>query len=202
MAYLDWLEELFLPIAHKIELIHDGTHEKHLFPTMYTGMELCSRLRRHVEQKHGAEYAMKKLRYAPGPAFTKTTWKTKTDSDYRTVMVNTAHGWKAGRGEGSKVTELDSMFKWVDADIIMRAHSHSLFAKPGPVRIEPNPTMTKLVEKQTVYGMTGSYLKTVDTQDWPGYAEDKDYPPLPRGRVEVHIHIENDGLTMSPQVKL
>ena len=123
MAYLDYLEELFDPIAHMIEVVHDGNHENHMFPTMYPGAELCCRLRKRVEDKYGSAFAQKKLRYAPGEAYTKIMWQYPNGGGkYRSVMVNTAHGWQAGRQAGSKVNEMSKMFSWVGAEIIVRGH--------------------------------------------------------------------------------
>lgn len=202
MAYLDYLEELLIPIADKIEVIHDGNHERSIASVMYPTAELCSRLRKHVEKKHGKDFAMNKLRYAPGMAFTRVQWKKKSNSDYRSIMINTQHGHQSGRKDGAKHNSLGDMFRWVDADIIMRGHSHSLFVTPGPVRIAPNPSMTKIVETQTYYGNTGSYLKTLNMSEQPSYAEQAEYPPLPRGNVQIHVKIQDSGLTMSPHIHM
>jgi hypothetical protein len=201
-AYIDYLEKLLTPIAHKIEIVHGGGHEARMFPVMDPAAELIGRLRKNVEDKYGSEVAMNCLRYAPGSAMTKVQWKLRSDSDYRSIIINTAHGFRAGRKEGSKHNNMGDMFSWCEADIIVRAHSHSLFMVPGPVRLGPNPTMTKLVKKQTFYGQSGSYLKTLDVSDYPCYAEKAEYPPLPMGNAQIHVHIENEGLTLSPFVQM
>jgi hypothetical protein len=202
MAYKKYLVELLTPIAHMIQVVHDGGHEAAMFPIMDPGAELVGKLRENVEAKHGAEAAMNCLRYAPGSAFTKVQWKLKSDSDYRSIIINTSHGWRAGRKEGAKHNNMADMFAWCDADIIVRGHSHSLFMVPGPVRLGPNPMMTKLVKQQTLHGNSGSYLRTMDVSDYPCYAEKAEYPPLPMGNAQVHVTIENEGLTMSPFVQM
>ena len=205
MAYLDYLEELLFPIAHFIEVVHDGNHEHAMIPNMYPGMELCGRLRRRLADKFTPELAQNKLRYAPGEAYTKIQFKTRTDSDYKTVMVNTAHGWQAGRMPGGKHNSMFSMFEWIYADVIMRGHSHELFAEPGPVREEPNPQMTKLVEIPTVCGHTGSFFKTrsieEDTSNRPGYAEQRGYRPARRGYVRVDLKLSKKGISKSITTK-
>jgi hypothetical protein len=201
MAYLDYLENLLAPIAHMIEVVHDGNHEESMFPTMYPGAELCSRLRTKVATEYSGKIAQEKLRYAPGEAYTKITWKTKTNSDYRTVTINSAHGWQAGRMPGAKHNEISHMFGWIGASIIMRGHSHELFAEPAHPREMPNPQMTKLVEEQTICGHTGSYLKTREVGERPGYAEKNGYPPLTRGHVEVDISLLDTGMSKTIQIR-
>lgn len=201
MAYLDYLENLFSPIAHMIEVVHDGNHENAMFPNMYPGAELCSRLRRKVETTHGSQFAQNKLRYAPGVAYTKIMWQYKNEGGkYRSVMVNTAHGWQAGRQQGAKVNEMARMFEWTDAEICVRGHSHEKFLNPGPPRESPNNNMTKLRHIQTMYGHSGSYLKTVELTERPSYAELAGYRPLERGHIEVHVDLSDQGLRKSIHV--
>lgn len=195
MAYLDYLEELLLPIADKIEVVHDGNHEKTMLPFMRPSVELCARLRKHVADKHGAEFAQNKLRYAPGEAYTKIVWKWNgRNSDHRSVMVNTAHGWQAGRNPGPKHNSMSQVFAWIGAEVIFRGHSHELFAEYGSPYETPNPQMTKMVETTTVYGHTGSYLKTREITEDSNYSEDAGYRPLPRGHVQVNIALHDKGL--------
>lgn len=202
MAYLKYLEELLAPIAHLIEVVHDGNHENSMFPYMYPGAELCANLRKHAAKRIGAKEAQERLRYAPGEAYTKITWRWNgANSDYRTLMINTSHGWQAGRMPGAKHNNMASLFSWITADIIMRAHSHELFAVPGPPRESPNKQMTKLVETETVYGHTGSYLKTREVVERPSYAELKGYRPLRRGHVRVNAEMKPEGQTISPYVR-
>ena len=205
MAYLEWLVELLEPIAHFIEVVHDGNHERSIISHMYPGLELCSRLRAKLETKFGPEFAQTKLKYAPGEAYTKITFKTRTDSDYKTIMVNSAHGWQGGRQPGGKHNALFQLFEWVNADIIMRAHAHDLFAEPGPVREEPNPQMTKLVEIPTICGCTGSFLRTrnveVEQSDRPGYAEYRGYRPSRRGYVRVDLKLSKKEIERKISVK-
>jgi hypothetical protein len=201
-AYTRYLVELLTPIAHMIQVVHEGGHEAKMFPVMDPAGELAGLLRREVEKKYGPEKSMDCLHYAPGSAMTKVQWKLKSDSDYRSIIINSAHGYRAGRKEGAKHNNMIDMFTWCDADIIVRGHSHSLFMNPGPVRLGPNPTMTKLVKRQTFYGQTGSYLKTIEVSDYPCYAEKAEYPPLPMGNSQVHVYVENDGLNMSPYVQM
>jgi len=196
MTYSRYLKDLLLPIADKIEVVHDGNHEKKLVSSMYPGAELCGNLRAELERTLGPE-ALTKLRYAPGEAYTKITWKMGV-GDTRTLMINTAHGWQAGRKPGAKHNELSYMFSWIGADIIMRGHSHELFAVPGPIREVPNPQMTKLKEIQTITGHTGSYLKTreleVDEIDRPCYSEYGGFRPTPLGHVQIDVTLTRRGM--------
>jgi hypothetical protein len=194
VAYIEYLTELFTPIAHMIEIVHDGNHENSMFPTLFPGAELCARLREKVAAVYGGTFAQTKLRYAPGEAYTKVTWKMPNGGHYRSVMLNTAHGWQAGRTSGAKHNEMSKMFSWITADIIMRGHSHELFAEPGPPREAPNPDMTKLKTVSTVCGNTGSYLKTREVSARPAYSELAGYRPIERGHVQVHIDLHDQGL--------
>jgi len=201
MAYLDYLEDLLAPIAHKIEVLHDGTHEKKMFPLMYPGAELASRLRKKAAKRIGNKEAQNKLRYAPGEAYTKITWKTKTNSDYRSTMINTAHGWQAGRQPGAKHNTMQSLFAWIGADMVFRGHSHELFAEYGSPREVPNQQMSKIHTVDTICGNTGSYFTTREVSKRPSYAEDAGYKPLRKGHIQVHVQIHDDGLTKTIHVK-
>lgn len=202
MVYLNYMENLLAPIADKIEVFHDGNHEKTMLPYMRPGAELCGRLRKRVEEEHGSEFAQNKLRYAPGEAYTKIIWKWNgKNSDRRSVMINTAHGWQAGRNPGAKHNSMAQVFAWVGAEVIMRGHSHELFAEFGSPYEEPNPQMTKIVEKTTIYGHTGSYLKTREVSEDSNYSEDAGYRPLPRGYIEIDIELNDKGLNKEIHIK-
>lgn len=201
MAYLDYLESLLAPIAHMIEIVHDGNHENSMFPSLYPGAELTARLRKVVEKTWGPIVAQQKLRYSPGEAYTKISWKQPNNGHYRSVMINTAHGWQAGRQPGAKHNSMSQMFSWIGADIIMRGHSHELFAEPGPPREVPNQQMTKLHTITTVCGMTGSYLKTREVSERPSYSENAGYRPIERGHVQVHIELNDYGLKKSIHIE-
>lgn len=202
MVYLDYLEDLFTPIAHMIEVVHDGNHESTMRPYMSPSAELCARLRRIVSQRFSPELAMTKLRHAPGEAYTKYTWKWNgKHSDIRTIMSNTAHGWQAGRTNGAKHNEMNRVFEWITADLVFRGHSHELFAEYGPPRMTPNPQMTRLVESVPVCGHTGSYLKTIEVTDAPGYSEVAGYRPLPRGYVRIDLTLGDRGISKAIHIK-
>lgn len=201
VAYIEYLTDLFTPIAHMIEVVHDGNHENSMFPTMFPGAELCARLREKVASAYGGTFAQNKLRYAPGEAYTKIIWKQGNGGHYRSTLVNTAHGWQAGRQPGAKHNEMSKMFSWIGADIIFRGHSHELFAAPGPPRETPNQEMTKLKTVSTIYGNTGSYLKTREVSQRPSYSELAGYRPIERGHVQVHIELDDKGLRKSIHIK-
>jgi predicted phosphodiesterase len=202
MEYLTYLEETLEPIAHMIEVVHDGNHESSMFPTMYPGAELCSRLRTRLAKRTTPEFAQSKLRYAPGECYTKIHWKWNgANSDHRSLMVNTSHGWQAGRQPGAKHNAMSQMFSWISADVIMRGHSHELFAEHGPPRETPNPQMTKLVETTTICGNTGSYLKTREITERPSYSEKAGYRPLARGYVRIDVTLGDKGLDKAIYIK-
>jgi predicted phosphodiesterase len=185
-AYLEYLTDILNPIKNKIIGIHQGNHESALLKYYFRDIiaELCGRL---------------DVKYLPGMAFTKINFSYLTGGHQQSVLINSAHGHKAGRKDGSKVNFMDDMRAWLDADVILRGHSHSLFCNKT-VRMETNPKNTKIIMRDVLVGHAGSFLSTYTTNNTT-YAEDQDYPPAPIGRLKIFVELDDTTHTLSYNIK-
>ena len=99
-----------------------------------------------------------------------TTW---------TLPIFATHGWWGGRLYGNGALNLEKVFGWVDAQIVLAGHDHKKRAFPIS-RIKPS--RSGKVEKVDGFCCScGSFL------DMAKYAEYKGYRPLPVGPLEIFV---------------
>jgi hypothetical protein len=182
-AYKDWLLERLSPISEKIIGMHSGNHEQAL--QRYAFRDLTAELAGALDTK-----------YITASCFTKLQFSYPNNGGHvQSVTINSAHGHQSGRKTGGKVNAMEDFPAWIDAEILLRAHSHSLFATKT-IRIQPNPRNTKVVEKEIIVGHTGSFFSTYNT-DNSTYAEQQDYPPSKKGCLRIFITISKDKKSLS-----
>lgn len=181
--YLSYLVNLLTPIKDKIITIHDGNHEETL--QKYYFRNLSAELAGHLNTK-----------YTPAQTFTKIQFEYPNKGGHmKSLVINTAHGHQAGRSTGSKVNFMENAVAWIDADIILRGHSHSLFANKTS-RMGVNPRNSKLVRKEIIVGHTGSALETY-TSNATTYAERADYRTNTDGFMKIFIDVDLDEIRLS-----
>lgn len=185
-AYLKYLVKLLTPIKDKILCSHNGNHEDSLLKYYFQDLndQLCESLG---------------INCSPGQAFTKINFSYGSGGHQQSIMVNSAHGHKAGRRTGSKVNFMEDMPAWIEADIIVRGHSHSLFCNKT-VRLVPNPRNTKTLKKEILVAHCGSYLSTY-TSGNTTYAEDSDYPPSAVGILRIYVELTDKDYSLSYKIK-
>lgn len=181
-AYLDYLKELLEPIKSKIIASHNGNHEDSLLKYYYRDInaELCGYLG---------------VPYVPGHLFTKINFSYETGGHQKSIIINSAHGHKSGYKTGSKVNFMEDLPSWIDANLILRGHSHSLFCNKK-IKIGPNSRNTKIVQKEILVAHCGSYLEAYKSGS-KTYAEDSDMAPTTIGILKIFIEFGNDEYTLS-----
>ena len=176
LAYTEYLESLLEPIRDRIVLFHDGNHEHKLAPTYQPGYELARRLDL-LERYSGME-----------EAYTRVRFPHERGGKVRSIMVNTHHGWQGGRMAGAKHNEMNKTLAWIAGDVVVRGHSHELFAEPAPVMVEPNRKMNGVIYRNRFTGHSGSYFQSRMVGS-SNYAERSQYPPLPLGHIRFAIEL-------------
>lgn len=189
--YMETIRDLFQPITHKcIGLIYGNHEEKFMI---------------HNEQAdlHGwlcTELGVPNLKYCAikDLVFVRRKCKSpKIIEERGNINESTARSFRCffHHGAGGSVTPggklkklLDFMSMFPDCDIYMVGHTHESIGKRMPV-ISVDQTCTKLVERQKIGTICGSYLKTY-TQGKTSYGEKKAYAPTSLGPSRVFIHPE------------
>ena len=107
-----------------------------------------------------------------------------------TVIIYAHHGFGGGRMEGSQALQLGRLLKSYEADVYLMGHVHSRIGFPL-IHDTPSPVADRVVRKDVVASYTGAFLQTC-LQEQPfedkileSYAEEKGYPPLPTGWIEL-----------------
>ena len=193
IAYVEYVAELLWPLRDQIVCLHDGNHERKLHPTYQPGYELARKLELLDHYAASAE------------AYTRVRFLHRAGGRVRSVMVNTHHGWQAGRMSGAKHNEMAKSLAWIGSDIVVRGHSHELFAEPSTVLVEPSKNMDHLIYRNRYVAHSGSYFQS-RTGEGASYAERAQYPPMPLGHVRFLVSIGDTdttggtGRTIQPEV--
>ena len=184
--YLNYLINLLTPIKEKIITIHDGNHEETLQKYYY----------RNISAELAGALGTK---YTPAQTFTKVQFQYPNNGGHvKSIVINTSHGHQSGRTTGSKVNFMENAVSWIDADIILRGHSHSLFANKT-TRMGTNPRNSKIIKKEIIVGHTGSALDTY-TSNTTTYAERADYRMNTEGFMTIFIDVDIKNIRLSYQI--
>ena len=165
---VEYLGAFFKPIADKCIGFHRGNHEETADRSY--NRELCV----EVMKEAGISPDL----YAPAGAFTKLVFD---DGNKHTMSIdiNSAHGRQAGELDGGKLNRMKRALSHLRCDILLRGHSHSLFAVPVE-SLSTNSTNTRMVPHRGYVSHTGSFLRTYE-EDTVCYGEVADYPPTTIG---------------------
>jgi hypothetical protein len=117
----------------------------------------------------------------------------------RTLIVRGHHGWGGGsRTQGADLTKYSKdMAFWPDANIYLYGHVH----RRQSDQIETFGVCgTKLVPKPKHIYLCGTFLKTYSLTDEATYSEEKGYPPVSIGGVNISIKPDQQWLTVESDV--
>ena len=95
------------------------------------------------------------------------------------------HGAGAANTPAGKLNRLIQFMEYFDADIFFMGHVHDQKGQ-RLVQVAADSTCTKLVEREKIGMVSGSYLKTYD-QGTTTYGEKRGYRPVKLGAVSVSI---------------
>lgn len=181
-------KDYVMPIRHKCLGLLMGNHEK-----QYMGMK-------EQEDLHGwlcTELEVPNLTYSclTDITFEKVPrtrvpvlWKGLGADDgltRATFRFFLHHGAGFANTPGGKLNRLIKFMQAFDADIFMVGHVHDQIAKRIP-SVGADRNCTKLVQKEKIGIVTGSYLKTY-AEDTTSYGEQRGYDPVPLGARWVAI---------------
>lgn len=96
------------------------------------------------------------------------------------------HGSGYAQTPGGKLNKLIQFMHMFEADAYMIGHVHDQKAQ-RLVKVGGNADCTKLVQKETIGVISGSYLKTY-AEGVTTYGEQKGYAPVPLGASFIRIH--------------
>jgi hypothetical protein len=108
-----------------------------------------------------------------------------------TLDIMAHHGWFAGRKPGGKANSLHDALAYFDCDVVLVGHGHAQVSVQD-VQLSVNPA-GKIVERQRVAVMTGSYLRTY-SQGCRGYGESAGYAPTKLGATEILYFPKEKGI--------
>lgn len=176
---------MLAPIIDKVLVAHDGNHEKVL------DKGAASSLMARILDKLGGPELVERV-YAPAGAMTTLRFEDGNKHNL-TCKIQSAHGVQASQYTGTLVNSMVRKTKdYQDADIILRGHSHHVFAiKAAKLHTQEDD----LSDHEAVVCHTGSALKTYE-QDKESYAEEKDYAPIVLGFPRITITPTRSGLVL------
>jgi len=108
--------------------------------------------------------------------------KFKRSTVGHTLVIYAHHGHGGGRKSGSKINRIHDAGADFEADIYLMGHTHERGWAPMKPMLVVDSREEKIVSRERVYGMTGSYLKTFE-RGMAGYGEIKGFPPVSLGGI-------------------
>jgi hypothetical protein len=150
--------------------IHTGNHEEKIRLGYYRDVtrDLC----RELGTKYLGWEAWTRLRFERGGVL--------KPSHTEVYKMFTTHGSGGGRKDASKQAKIQSIIEYVDADLTMMGHVHSIQIGRGVK--QTIPTVGELHAQNNTYGwmITGSFLDK-NVEGVTGYAERNNMPPTKTG---------------------
>lgn len=127
-------------------------------------------------------------RYLGGEGFIRinaTSAKRRDRSAY-TVKLYATHGYGGGRRPGAKINQMQHLYEWVDADVVIAGHVHD-----GSIRIIPSYTVQEkgnlaLVTRPRVMYRAPSFVRRA-IQGVVTYAGRKSFPSTDEGLQYVRL---------------
>lgn len=148
--------------------------------------------------KHHGTNPTKRLCEILGCTFLGYSWLlqilfSKNGGGGRTVVIRGSHGWGGGsRTIGGDLTKYSKDIAHWEADVFLYGHVHKLQTDRIP-RLVIGSRSNKLVAKEQLIGLTGSFLRTYSNTADPTYAEMKGYPPIGIGGLTLNVQVTEDG---------
>lgn len=107
----------------------------------------------------------------------------------RTVKIRWHHGWGGGsRTQGADITKYSRDVAYWEADLYLYGHVHKRQSDRIP-RLGVGGG--KLISRPKIVGICGTFLKTYTTTTDSTYSEEKGYPPVEIGGIQVNIKPDN-----------
>lgn len=175
-AEREWLLDTLAPIAPQCKGLLTGNHEdsilhhqeRDVYASVCEGM--AQRLPKDDQGLMLGFSGFLRLIFLRGDSPRANAW---------TVDLFLTHGWWAGRLYGNGELNLERVFGWVDADMVLAGHDHKRRAF-GISKVRPKKNGT--VEQVDGFCCSGgSFLGRA------GYAEKRGYRPLPVGPLEIYF---------------
>jgi UDP-2,3-diacylglucosamine pyrophosphatase LpxH len=116
----------------------------------------------------------------------------------RTLTIRGHHGWGGGsRTQGADLTKYSKDMAYWDADMFLYGHVH----KRQSDKIDRMSVVgTKLLAKPKYIYLCGTFLKTYSLTDEATYSEEKGYPPVSIGGINILLKPDREWLTVESDV--
>ena len=181
------IKELFEPIKHKCLGLLMGNHEKQYQRTKEQSdlhSWLCTELGvPNLEYSAIFDVVFCRMPFRGDPKLALDHPGDKSSSSTFRFFVH--HGSGFATTPGGKLNKLIQFMQSFEADIFMIGHVHDQTGRKEP-SIGANETCEKLIEKQKIGVISGSYLKTY-AQGVTTYGEQRGYRPTTLGAATVSI---------------
>lgn len=182
--------ELLKPIAHKCLAILYGNHEEaYMRDKDQSGLHgwLCTELKT-ADLGYGGWLDLNFVRHTEYQQPRIISERPAAAMSSTRFRMFAHHGAGAAQTPGGRITRLDRFMDDFNAEIYFIGHVHG---KTGyrRVRLEPDDTCSKVIAKEQLGVISGSYLKTYQ-QDCVTYGEKKAYRPALLGAAFVQLRPE------------
>lgn len=182
---VDYLYAIFKPYAHQILGLGLGNHE-----LTYIDNSNTDPIRLLADKLSDDTHKVILFGYS---AFLRFRFTHEAGGHGKTLTIYQHHGaGSGGTTDGHSTTKYGKKKGSYDADLYYFGHDHKRdFTELSPVIRMSNDL--KLVESRRYMVFPGSYLKTLNDEVYPNYAEAKGLPPSPIGTKRVEVEITTDG---------
>jgi hypothetical protein len=179
---LDLGYELLSPYRNRIIGLGIGNHERTVLTkyNIHLMRWLCEKL--GGQSKENPEAYPRSLGYSWG-----ITLRLRADEGGgRTLRIRGHHGWGGGgsRTQGYPLTKYSrDMARW-DADVYLYGHDHVKITDRIP---RMSFTNNRIISRDKLIGVCGTFLKTLSQSDEPTYSEAAGYTPTGMGGLTLCI---------------
>jgi len=144
----------------------------------------------------------KPIKHLGYSAYLRLRFEHESGGQIKTIYYYQHHGWGAGSTtEGYNITKYAKHSRNWKADIHAYGHVHERAFKELPPRISMQPIACQWKTDKEYLVLTGSYLKTLNKEVHPTYAEVKGINPSPLGCSIVCLEITSNGIIITEENK-
>lgn len=139
-----------------------------------------------------------KIKHLGYSAVARFTFDHFSGGKIRSFVYYQHHGWGGGTTtEGYSITKYAKHAKHWRAALHVYGHDHQKVFKELPSRLSLAQNSLSWNEEKEHLVLSGSYLKTLNTGNYPTYSEEKGMHPTPLGCVVVSLKVENKGVVIT-----
>ena len=169
----EFIYRLFEPIKNKCLGLLTGNHDDILRKRHYKDWvkDLAQRLN---------------VPYLTFSAFLRLSFRLQYNNERpknQEFVIFATHGYYTGRSTGGKVTRLESLAQWIEADIYLMAHTHELLGHRRIVLAASRGG--RVIEKKKVFALTGGFLRGYVNEH--SYVEKRLLAPTKIGILSIEI---------------